>query len=656
MKRLLTGAASILFVLAALLNSDIAAGQAVRNDSTAYINGVGSIDEYLPLLKGKKVAMAINHSSLINGRRSVDVIKARQVKITKIFSPEHGAYGKISANTKVDSQLDPATGIPVISLFGEKQKPSPGDLKDVDIVVFDMQDVGVRFYTYISTLHYVMEACAEKKIPVIVLDRANPNDGYIDGPVLDLKYRSFIGMHPVPIVYGMTIGEYAQMVNGEGWLAKGIKADLTVIKVKNYFHGKPFRYEQAPSPNLNTNESIYLYPSLCWFGATAISDGRGTFEPYLQIGHPKFSNSYTHRFLPQPVNGMNENPKHKGDTCYGLDLRQVSPAMFGVGGQLNLSWLIEMYERFEEKDRFFNGEIDQNKNAILHFDQLAGGNELRRLIHEKRSVTEIRESWKAGLNKFRQLRKKYLLYPDVPSTLKLMTYNIHHGYDAAEKDRLNNMAAVLAAIGPDIVALQEVDSVCERSGDHHQARRLAEANGYYYHFSRHFALGHGAYGNAILSRFPFEEIRDYRLPVLGKQDGVVFQTVVIRLPDGNKLTVANVHMDYRDKDSRIKQSLLINDMLKNAVQPVVLMGDFNVQPGDAVLDNYNTRFKLATNSADLTFPAEKPDRTIDYICTSPDLLSLATYTFPVTHSDHLPLVAVIQGADRKVNSPDNKKE
>ena len=261
-------------------------------------------------------------------------------------------------------------------------------------------------------------------------------------------------MHPVPVVYGMTIGEYARMVNGEGWLGKGVRADLKVIKVKNYFHGKPFRYEQAPSPNLNTKESIYLYPSLCWFGATTISDGRGTYSPYLQIGHPQFRGDYTHKFLPQPIKGMNENPKHNGDTCYGLDLRQVSPAMFGPGGQLNLSWLIEMYEHFEPKEKFFDGEIGQKKNEILHFDYLAGSDELRRQIHQKKTVTAIREGWKDKLNKFKQLRKTYLLYPDPPPTLKLMTYNIHHGYNATEQKRLDEMGDVITALGPDMVALQ----------------------------------------------------------------------------------------------------------------------------------------------------------------------------------------------------------
>lgn len=381
-----------------------------KMDEGAIVVGAERLEAYLPYLKGKRVAITANQTSLIGKERSIDTLLSLGVQVVKAFGPEHGLTGATSANTVVWSERDEKTGIPVFSLFGDHYKPTDEELQGVDLVLFDMQDVGVRFYTYISTLHYVMEACAENNIPLLVLDRPNPHDGYVDGPVLEKGYESFIGMHPVPIVHGMTIGEYAQMINGEGWLANGVKCKLRVVRMLHYYHGKDYLLPVPPSPNLNTQQAIYLYPSLCWFGATAISDGRGTYSPFQLLGNPEMKGMFSFSFKPQAIKGMSEHPMHAGKDCYGLDLRTFDAKSFRKEGKLNLRWLLDWYRWFPDKERFFNGE-NKEEREVLHFDRLAGNSTLRQQIKSGKTEKEIRQSWEGRLDAYRKMRQHYLLYP-----------------------------------------------------------------------------------------------------------------------------------------------------------------------------------------------------------------------------------------------------
>jgi len=381
-----------------------------KMDEGAIVVGAERLEAYLPYLKGKRVAITANQTSLIGKERSIDTLLSLGVQVVKAFGPEHGLTGATSANTVVWSERDEKTGIPVFSLFGDHYKPTDEELQGVDLMLFDMQDVGVRFYTYISTLHYVMEACAENNIPLLVLDRPNPHDGYVDGPVLEKGYESFIGMHPVPIVHGMTIGEYAQMINGEGWLANGVKCKLRVVRMLHYYHGKDYLLPVPPSPNLNTQQAIYLYPSLCWFGATAISDGRGTYSPFQLLGNPEMKGMFSFSFKPQAIKGMSEHPMHAGKDCYGLDLRTFDAKSFRKEGKLNLRWLLDWYRWFPDKERFFNGE-NKEEREVLHFDRLAGNSTLRQQIKSGKTEKEIRQSWEGRLDAYRKMRQHYLLYP-----------------------------------------------------------------------------------------------------------------------------------------------------------------------------------------------------------------------------------------------------
>ncbi|MBK1438539.1 DUF1343 domain-containing protein [Parapedobacter sp. ISTM3] len=381
-----------------------------RHADMPLVPGANRMDVYLPLLEGKGVGLAINQSSLVDGTRLIDTLLSSGVHVVRAFGPEHGVSGQTSANRFVAHGTDERTGVPVTSLFGAYYKPTKQDLEGIDVMVFDMQDVGVRFYTYISTLHYVMEACAENHIAVIVLDRPNPNDGYIDGPVLEPACQSFIGMHPIPVVHGMTMGEYARMINGQGWLHGGLQCPLTVISMLNYRHGMDDELPVPPSPNLNTQRSIYLYPSLCWFGGTAISDGRGTYTPFQLLGSPALRGKYAFSFVPQAIHGMSEHPMHAGDTCYGLDLRGLDLEAFRATKRLNLRWLLELYEAYPDKANFFNREAELGEDAVLHFDQQAGTQSLRKQLKAGYTEAQIRESWEPALNRYRGMRKKYLLY------------------------------------------------------------------------------------------------------------------------------------------------------------------------------------------------------------------------------------------------------
>ncbi|MDP4291579.1 MAG: DUF1343 domain-containing protein [Bacteroidota bacterium] len=378
----------------------------VKN-KTDIITGADRLSKYLPLLRGKRVGMTINQTSRIGDKLSMDSLLNRGIQVVKIFGPEHGFRGDESDGAKVGNFKDEKTGIPVISLYGDHNKPTKEDLNGVDIMIFDIQDVGARFYTFISTLHYIMEACAENNIELIVLDRPNPNDGYVDGPILEEKFKSFVGMHPVPIVHGMTIGEYAQMINGEGWLANRVKCKLKVIEIQNYSHGKPYTLPIAPSPNLNSQQSILLYPSLCLFEGTVISQGRGTYFPFQVLGNPELKEKYSFSFKPVSIKGMSDNPPLMNKVCYGLDLRNYDTRKLKETGRLNLTWLIEFYNAYPYKDKFFI----KSANGKYAIDRLAGTDKLREQIVEAKTEKEIRESWEPGLSHYKTMRKKYLLYP-----------------------------------------------------------------------------------------------------------------------------------------------------------------------------------------------------------------------------------------------------
>ena len=364
--------------------------------------GAERVDDYIWLLQGK-VAVCGNQTSMVGNTHLVDTLLKRGVNVVKIFCPEHGFRGNAEAGAHIASGTDPKTGLPIVSLYGKNKKPAPEQLADVDFILFDLQDVGCRFYTYISTLHYVMEAAAEKGTPVIVLDRPNPNGYFVDGPVLDTKYKSFVGMDPVPVVYGMTIGEYARMINGEGWLAGGIHCNLAVVQLQNYNHDTRYALPVPPSPNLPNAESIYLYPSLCLFEGTNISVGRGTTLPFQIYGAPLMKGGdYT--FTPSPIRGVSENPPHNGKACRGYYLKDYATTHLDSANSFNLQYLITAYRQYADKEHFFT-------NANF-FDKLAGTDQLRQQIISGMSEEEIRQSWQEDLDHFKSIRKKYLLYPE----------------------------------------------------------------------------------------------------------------------------------------------------------------------------------------------------------------------------------------------------
>jgi uncharacterized protein YbbC (DUF1343 family) len=368
------------------------------------ITGADQTNLYFDYLKGKNIGMVINQTSVIgkNLTLSVDTLLRSGIAVKKIFGPEHGFRGNASNGAEVNNSIDAKTGLPVISLYGSKHyKPTPGDLKGLDLMIFDIQDVGARFYTYLSTLHYVMEACAENNMELVILDRPNPNGFYVDGPVLDTAYRSFIGLNPIPIVHGLTIAEYAQMINGEGWLKNHVKCRLRIIKVANYAHRSMYKLPVNPSPNLNTEKSILLYPAVCLFEGTSLSLGRGTLFPFLQIGHPGLQGKYKYSFKPVSIPGMSEDPPQKDKICYGINLKDYDTNNIVTGGRINLTWLKELYKAFPDKEHFFN----------TYFVKLAGTGELKKQVEAGKTEEEIRASWEPALSNYKIIRKKYLLYP-----------------------------------------------------------------------------------------------------------------------------------------------------------------------------------------------------------------------------------------------------
>lgn len=368
-----------------------------QSDTVKLVLGNERTAEYLPLLKGKRVGCVVNQTSCIDSTFLVDSLLKCEVNLIRLFAPEHGFRGKADAGEKIKSGVDEATGLPVVSLYGNNKKPTAEQIRDLDWVVFDIQDVGVRFYTYISTLHYVMEACAENGVRLMVLDRPNPNGDYVDGPVLDLKFRSFVGMEPIPVVHGLTIGELAQMINGEGWLKNGLKCQLTVVEMNNYTHQLAYSLPVKPSPNLPNDLSIRLYPSLCFFEATEISVGRGTKFPFQVAGYPdpKFG---AFSFKPVSMPGMAKMPMHENEDCYGVDLRQEP-----VGHQFTLKYLLSFYQKWTSDKPFFTNR--------QFFNLLAGNDLLINQIEKGLSVDEIRASWQSDLNKYLNIRQRYLLYP-----------------------------------------------------------------------------------------------------------------------------------------------------------------------------------------------------------------------------------------------------
>jgi uncharacterized protein YbbC (DUF1343 family) len=362
--------------------------------------GAQQVEKYLPLLSGKHIAIVANQTSVIGQTHLVDSLLNSGISIRRVFGPEHGFRGKADAGEHLADNIDAATGLPVVSLYGKHRKPTAADMDSLDLVIFDIQDVGVRFYTYISTLHYVMEACAENNVPLMVLDRPNPNGFYVDGPVLDTAVtRSFVGMHPVPLVHGMTIGEYAMMINGEHWLSGGEVCQLMVVPCLNYTHRTHYQLPIKPSPNLPTYRSVLLYPSLGLFEGTFMSVARGTDFPFEAIGHPDY-NAAPFRFTPHSVEGA-KYPPFKDVLCRGYDLRTISTDSLEADARINLKWMIDSYEYFISKPDFFQSFIDK-----------LAGPELRNQIKQGMTEEEIRQSWQDGLRDFQQIRKKYLLYED----------------------------------------------------------------------------------------------------------------------------------------------------------------------------------------------------------------------------------------------------
>jgi uncharacterized protein YbbC (DUF1343 family) len=371
------------------------------------ITGADQPDEYLLYLKGKRVGILANQTTIVGDKHLVDFLLSKGINVVKAFGPEHGFRGNASAGVKVTDEKDPATGIKIISLYGAKKKPSREDLADVDVMIYDVQDVGVRFYTYINVLRDVMESCAEFKKEMLILDRPNPNGYLVDGPILETSLKSGIGQFPIPIAHGLTIGEFAQMINGEGWMANKAVAKLKIVKVRNYEHDMEYVLPVKPSPNLNTQQSIILYPSTCLFEGTKLNHGRGTQSPFAIIGSPLLKSKYAFSFTPISIPGMSETPLYMNEVCYGLDLRNYDTQELRKSKKLNLKWMMELYQAYPEKEKFFDKSFSKQINDI---DKLAGTKEFKEQIIAGKTEEEIRKSWEPGLTNYKKMRPKYLLY------------------------------------------------------------------------------------------------------------------------------------------------------------------------------------------------------------------------------------------------------
>ncbi|WKN33002.1 DUF1343 domain-containing protein [Porifericola rhodea] len=409
--RLITLISFFILVLATACQSQRTAEKTEAEEtvevSPEIIPAAWQTEKYLPILEGKNIAAVVNHTSHIGDTHLVDSLLAMGVQLKTIFAPEHGFRGEAGAGEHIQNSTDTKTGLPIISLYGKNKKPLPEQLKNIDLVIFDIQDVGARFYTYISTMHYVMEACAELGKEVLVLDRPNPNGYYVDGPVLEMEQQSFVGMHPIPVVHGLTVAELAQMINGEGWLEGGKECKLHIVEVKNYTHSDRYKLPIRPSPNLPNNQAINLYPSLCLFEGTVMSIGRGTEFPFQVVGYPDTTFSSLGKdtdfsFVPEDVPGVAMDPKHEGERCYGLDLRE-SAHLSGF----KLDYLISFYQQASTL-----GISDEDFFRESFFDLLAGTKKLRSQLTSGVEQAEIRQSWSADLEAYKSLRKKYLLYKD----------------------------------------------------------------------------------------------------------------------------------------------------------------------------------------------------------------------------------------------------
>ncbi|MCP9234948.1 exo-beta-N-acetylmuramidase NamZ domain-containing protein [Lewinella sp. JB7] len=359
-------------------------------------------ESYLPVLEGKTLGLVVNQTSTVGNTHLVDTLLALGLDVRRIFAPEHGFRGEADAGAEITDGVDTRTNLPIRSLYGRNKKPAESDLADLDLIVFDIQDVGARFYTYISTLHYVMESAARAGKPVLILDRPNPNGHYVDGPIRKPGFESFVGLDPIPVVHGLTVGEYARMVNGEGWLGEGLRCDLTVIPCPGYTHEAVYELPVAPSPNLPNQRSIYLYPSLCFFEGTALSVGRGTNRQFQLYGHPQLTGA-PDSFTPRPGPGA-ADPKLNGQLCHGYDLSKA-PAATYRGSRIDLTPLLSTYQVLTAQGQTFFTRPD-------FFDLLAGTDDLRKMIEAGRSEAEIRDSWSAELRAYRDMRKGYLLYPE----------------------------------------------------------------------------------------------------------------------------------------------------------------------------------------------------------------------------------------------------
>lgn len=369
-------------------------------------NGADRLEELFPLLENKRISLVVNQTSLVQNVHLLDTLYNKGVHITQVFAPEHGFRGDADAGEFIKNGKDYRTQVPIISLYGKNKKPQPAQLQQTDIMIFDIQDVGARFYTYISTMFYVMQACAENNKELIILDRPNPCD-YVDGPVLDMKYKSFVGILPIPILHGCTIGELAQMINGEGWLGNNLQCPLKVITIEDWKHGQPYSLPVKPSPNLPNDQAIALYPSLCPFEGTSVSVGRGTDFPFQIIGSPTTKN-LKFRFMPHPMKGSDKHPLHQDTYCYGLNLSSEKNIPKGF----SLQYVIQFYNYFQNLTKHTEKEFFTRPHW---FDLLMGTNQVRLDILKNKTEEQIRSAWQKKLNQYKEIRKKYLLYEDYPA-------------------------------------------------------------------------------------------------------------------------------------------------------------------------------------------------------------------------------------------------
>lgn len=393
---------ALTFILLFAFAATASLGQTLYKTDKNISVGAKQYDSYAKVLKDKRVAVVGNHTSMVDSVHLVDWLLAKDVNIVSVFAPEHGFRGKADAGEKVESGKDVKTGLPIVSLYGSHKKPTPADLENIDVVIFDIQDVGARFYTYISTMTYVMEACAENGKKMVILDRPNPNGFYVDGPMLDPEYKSFVGMLPIPVVHGVTVGELAQMINGEGWLEGGVTCDVTIAKCEGYTHNDIYILPVKPSPNLPNQNAILLYPSLCFFEGTDVSVGRGTDTPFEVFGHPNMTLG-SHVFVPKSNDGS-KYPKHEGVPCVGWDLTEFGGKNIQEKKHIVMEYMVNAYREFPSKETFFL------KNGFIN--KLAGTDAFQRQIESGMSADEIRASWAMDLLAYKRMRQKYLLYTD----------------------------------------------------------------------------------------------------------------------------------------------------------------------------------------------------------------------------------------------------